>query len=96
MKHWSVQTDSQKVLTRSLPLLELASSKHSMLPMLELPVLPMLELTMTMTIAIAMTMAKTVTICSMSVRTVRAMSYVVSSIGSCSTCNHTPNSSCVS
>ncbi|KAH0924250.1 hypothetical protein HID58_024267 [Brassica napus] len=42
--------------------------------MLKLPVLPVLELTMTITIA--MTMAISVTICSVSVRAVRAMSYV--------------------
>ena len=86
----------------SLPLLELTSSKHPMPPMFKLASvmleLPVLELTMTMTItiAIAMTMSKSVTICCVSVRTVRAMSYVVSSVGSCSTCNHTPDSSCVS
>ena len=84
----------------SLPLLELTSSKHPMPTfklasvMLKLPVLPVLELTMTITIA--MTMAISVTICSVSVRAVRAMSYVVSSIGCCSTSNHTPDSSCVS
>ena len=56
--------------------------------------LPVLELTMAITITIAMTMAKSVTICSVPIRTV-TMSYVVSSIGRCSTCNHTPDSSCV-
>ena len=89
---------------RLLPLLEFASSKHTVFPMLSMlklasvlefaSMLSVLELTMTITIA--MTMAISVTICSVSVRAVRAMSYVVSSIGCCSTSNHTPDSSCVS